>query len=1338
MGKTSNGSGTKNSTGENGRARGSRQAAEEDWRQSAAAGKQPIMNTSEKLKSLRALGLSNFTENDLIGCLQHCAYNLDRAAEMLVTGMYVTKKKANTSANHAPTASTRQDKDRKAAAATTTAVTTPPSSNRAKPAYPEGPQSYVALDVVVPLGPATARKTVKDEPVPTVTPKTPLTHHRHSSLMAKAATRGPSSEAVSLSNAVNDEISHPVIDIFDDSDSDFVETPWTCTGEWLLCHRVLPAAVCTTRNGCMKYQENFELSPSFSKKAQPMLYFRGERIEGRLPERLAALLVPLLMGGSKQKTILSTKRVKNDSDAEQAPILRLECHAYMDDADIPIGGHVPVSLSVWLVEPEKFFQLFDDEEANAQVNLFQDRKKAGRPKRTESSQALGRLGSAAFELLQWAEYGDLPKFTPPPTTNEEVTKSTNNQKCLGNSKQEVGEDEGLMELNEQDFEDDPAIPASNELTKSITTTDEWAAKLPEAQDPPGFENGLHLRPYQRQALHWMRSREVDGTTRKQMEEELNLLTDLASQQQEQRNQPAPDHHQTISSSDFVIHCDCGPVLLSNKAKRQTRTIDGEINPLSHPLWKTRFLASPNKSRSLCFYVNELMGIATHKTPKPPTPCSGGILADEMGLGKTVMLLGLILQQKADGCAKEQVGEERAPSTTLVVAKLSLLPQWEDEIRTKTNLSYFLYYGTSKASMEDLENVDVVITTYGTMQGEVKRKNPLLSSIRWLRVILDEAHCVRNQQTLASKVCCSLNAKHRWCVSGTIIQNSVADIFGIMKFLHHEPWCIPAFWQRAITKPLSEGSSGSDSSDGEQRSDAFGLVLGRLRRVLAPLMLRRTKDSLAKDGKPILSLPPVETKIVSVDLSSPEREFYNALLARSVELFDGFVDRGDAAKSYFKILCLISRLRQACDHISLTVRTRLEDDDTMTLEDGSAAQSSNKAPQTPHQEDNDGVLLGATFLKDLYDKIFVTPAQSKKRDSEDPDDRDKTSKRARQLSYVSSVANNLSVAVSKNHSHVEEECPICLENPRIEDAVLTPCAHIYCKSCLVGVLLENADDKQKSIKASLSFHCPDGTCPICSCKIEAKKIIALTKLDNGEFTTYYLTSSKPVAAAAAVKPEPVVKRGLRDTQEGNAGSSARLVLESYMQGNDSSKMIAVLKELYAVWELDPGSKVIVFSQFLGFLDLLEVRLQKEGIDFSRLDGKLSLSKRMKVLEAFRTSHPAAIANSAPGTKKGTVLLMSMAAGAEGLHLVAASSVFIVDPWWNVAREDQCINRIHRIGQNAAQVRVRKFVVRESVEERIIELQRRKKHVADEVYNDVGRHEDTGSLRLSMADFKLIFH
>ena len=221
--------------------------------------------------------------------------------------------------------------------------------------------------------------------------------------------------------------------------------------------------------------------------------------------------------------------------------------------------------------------------------------------------------------------------------------------------------------------------------------------------------------------------------------------------------------------------------------------------------------------------------------------------------------------------------------------------------------------------------------------------------------------------------------------------------------------------------------------------------------------------------------------------------------------------------------------------------------------------------------------------------------------------------------------------------------------------------------------------------------------------------------------------------------------------------ARQALLNAVNGAQSAKLAAVVQELHNIWKLDPGSKVLVFSQFLGFLDLMETSLSEIGTPFGRLDGKMSLKQRVAALDLFKAATP---------NKGGSVMLVSMGLGC-GLNLVAASSVFIVDPWWNQvmllsglhltclkvtpssflttlrhscvfqAIEDQCINRIHRIGQKAEMVRVRKFVVQDSVEERIVELQRRKKGIANEVYSDINADGTMSSSRLSVEDFKLIF-
>jgi len=185
--------------------------------------------------------------------------------------------------------------------------------------------------------------------------------------------------------------------------------------------------------------------------------------------------------------------------------------------------------------------------------------------------------------------------------------------------------------------------------------------------------------------------------------------------------------------------------------------------------------------------------------------------------------------------------------TLIVSPLSLLLQWQEEIESKTNMTYRTYYGDNKQG-DDI-NVDIVLTTYGSLQSEwlacAKASDTsaaasvgVLLHQEWKRVILDEAHYVKNTSTVASRACRMLRAERRWCVSGTIIQNSLDDVHSLLTFLRHEPWCHKSFWKSAISSKLRS----TDSTPDDKRD-----AMDRVRRLLAPIMLRRTKASLDEEG-----------------------------------------------------------------------------------------------------------------------------------------------------------------------------------------------------------------------------------------------------------------------------------------------------------------------------------------------------------------------------------------------------------------------------------------------------------------------------------------------------------
>jgi superfamily II DNA or RNA helicase len=167
------------------------------------------------------------------------------------------------------------------------------------------------------------------------------------------------------------------------------------------------------------------------------------------------------------------------------------------------------------------------------------------------------------------------------------------------------------------------------------------------------------------------------------------------------------------------------------------------------------------------------------------------------------------------------------------------------------------------------------------------------------------------------------------------------------------------------------------------------------------------------------------------------------------------------------------------------------------------------------------------------------------------------------------------------------------------------------------------------------------------------------------------------------------------------ASCHSALVPGQKAETSSKIEALVEALEDA--AADGHKALVFSQWTSLLDLVEPHLQNAGIRFTRLDG--STRDRGAVVDTFQDP------NGPP------VLLASLKAGGTGLNLTAADHVFLLDPWWNPAAEDQAADRAHRIGQDRP-VMVYRLVAKDTVEERILALQERKRALADVALGETG--------------------
>ena len=153
-----------------------------------------------------------------------------------------------------------------------------------------------------------------------------------------------------------------------------------------------------------------------------------------------------------------------------------------------------------------------------------------------------------------------------------------------------------------------------------------------------------------------------------------------------------------------------------------------------------------------------------------------------------------------------------------------------------------------------------------------------------------------------------------------------------------------------------------------------------------------------------------------------------------------------------------------------------------------------------------------------------------------------------------------------------------------------------------------------------------------------------------------------------------------------------------EGRNRAKLDALLPRLAEV--VDEGHKALVFSQFTSFLAIVRERLDQEQLVYEYLDGRTR--NRAERVERFQTDPACGI------------FLISLKAGGLGLNLTAAEYVYLLDPWWNPAVEAQAIDRSHRIGQTQ-HVFAYRLICRDTVEEKILELQQRKRDLADAILN-----------------------
>ncbi|KAJ1088340.1 hypothetical protein NDU88_001497 [Pleurodeles waltl] len=257
-----------------------------------------------------------------------------------------------------------------------------------------------------------------------------------------------------------------------------------------------------------------------------------------------------------------------------------------------------------------------------------------------------------------------------------------------------------------------------------------------------------------------------------------------------------------------------------------------------------------------------------------------------------------------------ISSEAKPRTTLIICPLSVLSNWieqfENHVRLDVTLNILVYYGADRVRDPSvLSKQDVVLTTYSVLSFEYgNRADSTLHQVKWLRVVLDEGHTIRNPNAQQTKAALHLQAQRRWVLTGTPIQNSLKDLWSLLSFFKLKPFTDREWWHRTIQRPVTMGDAGG---------------LRRLQSLIKTITLRRTKTSKVK-GKPVLELPDRKVFVQHITLSDEERQIYDSVKNEGKAAIGRYFNEGTVLTHYADVLALLVRLRQLCCHPHLVTNT----------------------------------------------------------------------------------------------------------------------------------------------------------------------------------------------------------------------------------------------------------------------------------------------------------------------------------------------------------------------------------------------------------------------------------
>ena len=627
----------------------------------------------------------------------------------------------------------------------------------------------------------------------------------------------------------------------------------------------------------------------------------------------------------------------------------------------------------------------------------------------------------------------------------------------------------------------------------------------------------------------------------------------------------------------------------------------------------------------------------------------------MGLGKTLQSIALILSNPLPSPLSAKENEQRKlPTTleksTLVVAPLALIKQWEKEIGEKVSSSHKLrvcvHHGPQRTkSFQALKKYDVVITTYQVLVSEFGSSSEKSDGIKvgcfglhWYRVILDEAHTIKNRNAKATQACYALNAQYRWCLTGTPMQNNLDELQSLIKFLRLKPYNDLRIWRDQITGPMKSGRGGT--------------AIKRLQYYLKAFMKRRTKDILRQEGalstggklaakdqsQHSFKITERKIEVVVADFSSQERVFYERLEQRTDQSLEQMM--GGKSMNYASALVLLLRLRQACNHPELVAGKLSKDNDALAMigtGSGPRIGDSGKSKATQNKDMDDITdMFGGLTVQTKRCEICLSNLTKEESSG--------GVLRCRECQDNMSAVRQKATRPKMAQAHADIGKPALASKKTEERAI----------RYRPRVIDSEDEDEEVGGESSLGVlkHDKDNGFQTFNDRKKGDRSLEL----NDEVTE---DGSDVETLRRANKPRNVVSLDSSD-EDGldlEAGPEAVSSIPILAEDDDTLEMsrLAISTKIRRVLQLlhrESGKhKFIIFSQFTSMLDLIEPFLVRDSVIYTRYDGSMRNDLREASLDRLRSE------------QETRVLLCSLKCGSLGLNLTAASRVIILEPFWN---------------------------------------------------------------------------